>query len=53
MPGLLTLLRQAASGRLAHLRWTSTLFPNGLWRVRAPVPLGAVLGVVGVLRSRP
>jgi SAM-dependent methyltransferase len=53
VPELVTLLRQAARGRLARLRWTSALFPDGLWRVRAPVPLGDVLGVVGVLRSRP
>jgi hypothetical protein len=53
VPALVTRLRQAAHGRLARLRWTSALFPDGLWRVRAPVPLGDVLGVVGVLRSRP
>jgi SAM-dependent methyltransferase len=48
---LVRLLRQAAGGRLERLRWTSALFPDGLSRVRAPVPLGDVLGVVGVLRS--
>jgi ubiquinone/menaquinone biosynthesis C-methylase UbiE len=53
VPAVVRLLRQAAGRRLARLRWTSTLFPDGLWRVRAPVPLGDVLGVVGVLRSRP
>jgi ArsR family transcriptional regulator len=53
VPAVVRLLRQAARGRLARLRWTSTLFPDGLWRVRAPVPLGDVLGVVGVLRSPP
>jgi hypothetical protein len=53
VPALVSLLRQAARGRLARLRWTSTLFPDGLWGLRAPVPLGDVLGVVGVLRCRP
>lgn len=53
VPALVRLLRQAAGGRLDRLRWTSALFPNGLWRARAPVPLGNVLGVVAVLRSRP
>jgi SAM-dependent methyltransferase len=53
VPALVKLLRRAARGRLARLRWTSGLFPDGLWRVRAPVPLGGVLGVVGVLRSPP
>lgn len=52
-PALVKLLRQAARGRLARFRWTSALFPDGLLRVRAPVPLGDVLGVVSVLRSRP
>jgi ubiquinone/menaquinone biosynthesis C-methylase UbiE len=53
VPALVTLLRQAARERLERLRWASTLFPDGLWRVCAPIPLGDVLGVVGVLRSRP
>jgi SAM-dependent methyltransferase len=53
VPALVRLLRQAADRRLERLHWTSALFPDGLWRVRAPVPLGDVLGVVGVLRSRP
>jgi SAM-dependent methyltransferase len=53
VPALVRLLRQAAGVRLDRLRWTSTLFPDGLWRVRAPVPLGDVLGVVAVLRSPP
>jgi ubiquinone/menaquinone biosynthesis C-methylase UbiE len=53
VPALVKLLRQAARERLERLRWTSALFPDGLWHVRAPVPLGDVLGVVSVLRSRP
>jgi hypothetical protein len=53
LPVLARLLRQAGGGRIERLRWTSALFPDGLWHVRAPVPLGDVLGVVGVLRSRP
>jgi SAM-dependent methyltransferase len=51
VPALVGHLRQAAGGRLERLRWTSALFPDGLWRVRAPVPLGDVLGVAAVLRS--
>jgi hypothetical protein len=51
VPALARLLRNAARGRLARLRWASALFPDGLWRVCAPVPLGDVLGMVGVLRS--
>jgi ubiquinone/menaquinone biosynthesis C-methylase UbiE len=53
VPALVKLFRQAARERLERLRWTSALFPDGLWHVRAPVPLGDVLGVVSVLRSRP
>jgi SAM-dependent methyltransferase len=51
LPTLVRLLREAAGGRLAQLRWTSTLFPDGLWGGRAPVPLGDVLGLVAMLRS--
>jgi SAM-dependent methyltransferase len=53
VPAVVGLLRQAARTRLARIHWTSTLFPDGLWHVRARMPLGDVLGVVGVLRSPP
>jgi hypothetical protein len=46
------MVRQATGERLRGLHWTSTLFPSGLWRCRAPVPLGAVLGVAVVLATR-
>jgi ubiquinone/menaquinone biosynthesis C-methylase UbiE len=42
-------VRQAAGPRLHRVRWASTLFPNGLWRVRARMPLGEVLGLAMVL----
>jgi hypothetical protein len=46
---LRAMLRRAAGRRLAGIRWASTLFPDGLWRLRAPVPLGAVIGMVAML----
>jgi ubiquinone/menaquinone biosynthesis C-methylase UbiE len=37
---------QQAAGTCVHeVRWVSTLFPDGFWRVRAPLPLGEVLGL--------
>ena len=42
-------VRQATGTRVQEMRWASTLFPDGLWRVRAPLPLGEVLGLAAVL----
>ena len=42
-------LREAAGARLASMRWSSTLFPDGLRNLRAPVPFGDVIGVAGRL----
>ena len=44
-------VRQALGERRRGLHWTSTLFPNGLWQCRAPVPLGEVLGMAVVLAT--
>jgi len=46
-------VRQALGERLRGIHWTSTLFPNGLWQCRAPVPLGGVLGMAVVLATLP
>jgi ubiquinone/menaquinone biosynthesis C-methylase UbiE len=50
---LRALMRKAADERLREVRWASTLFPDGLWRVRAPIPLGDVIGVAVALWPRP
>jgi len=50
---LRALTRNAAGERLRDGRWASTLFPDGLWRVRAPIPLGDILGVAVALWPRP
>lgn len=42
---------EAAGARLTRLRWTSTLFPDGLWAVRWRLPLGDVLGMAMVLAA--
>ena len=44
---------KAAGDRLREACWASTLFPDGLWRVRAPIPLGDVIGVAVILWPRP
>jgi ubiquinone/menaquinone biosynthesis C-methylase UbiE len=49
---LRAMVRQATGERLRRLHWTSTLFPNGLWQCRAPLPLGGVLGMAVVLAPR-
>jgi SAM-dependent methyltransferase len=45
-------VRVAAGERLRAVRWASTLFPDGFWAARWPVPLGDVIGMAVVL-SRP
>lgn len=40
---------KTAGSRLQRILWTSTLFPDGLWRICFPIPLGDVLGLALVL----
>lgn len=42
---LRTMVQQTAGPRVQQIHWASTLLPLGLWWVRAPVPLGEVLGM--------
>jgi ubiquinone/menaquinone biosynthesis C-methylase UbiE len=49
LPVLRRLVRRAAGERLRSLRWASSLFPDGLWAVRSPVPLGDVIGMAALL----
>lgn len=44
-------VKKAAGRRLREIRWASTLFPDGLWRIRAPIPLGDVIGIAAVLTA--
>jgi len=46
------LASKAAGPELQDVRWASTLFPGGLWRLRAPIPFGHVVGM-GVRLSAP
>jgi ubiquinone/menaquinone biosynthesis C-methylase UbiE len=46
---LRTLLGQAARHRLRDVRWSSGLFPGPLWPLRAPLPLGDVIGAAARL----
>jgi ubiquinone/menaquinone biosynthesis C-methylase UbiE len=46
-------VRAAAGERLRDLRWTSTLFPDGLWKVRAQIPFGDVIGMAALLVTPP
>lgn len=42
---LRNMVRKAAGQRLQDVYWASTLFPDGFWRNRAPIPLGDVIGM--------
>jgi len=42
---LRALVRTAAGARLSGVRWTSALWPGGLWAWRVQVPLGDVIGI--------
>lgn len=46
-------MQDAAGPRLRAIRWSSTLFPNGLRSVRARIPIGDVLGVGVRLEEKP
>jgi ubiquinone/menaquinone biosynthesis C-methylase UbiE len=46
---LRALVKQAAGKRLREIRWTSTLFPAGLWKVQAQIPLGDVIAMAAIL----
>lgn len=46
---LRAMAREAAGPRLVALPWASTLFPDGLWAIRARLPLGDVLGMAVAL----
>jgi hypothetical protein len=41
-------LSAGAGARLAKVRWASTLFPDGRWRLRARIALGDVIGMAAV-----
>jgi SAM-dependent methyltransferase len=47
--GLQASVQRAAAQRLRELRWTSTLFPAGLWWLRLPFPVGDVIGMAARL----
>ena len=49
LPALRRMVRAAAGERVRSLRWASSLFPDGLWAARSPVPLGDVIGMAAVL----
>jgi SAM-dependent methyltransferase len=44
-------VKQAGGPRVPRVLWASTLFPDGLWKIRARMPLGEVLGLAAVLAS--
>jgi len=46
---LRTMLTAAAGERLREIRCASTLFPDGLWKLRAQIPLGDVIGMAALV----
>ncbi len=49
LPDLQEIVRLGAEKRLREMRWSSTLFPGGAWRLGLPVPLGDILGVAALV----
>jgi SAM-dependent methyltransferase len=49
---LWAMVKAAVGARLQGLQWVSTLFPNGLWRVQAPIPLGEVIGMAARMTGK-
>ena len=50
---LVAMMKKATNGRCLDLHWASTLFPNGLWKIRGPIPFGDVIGIAVRLVPRP
>jgi SAM-dependent methyltransferase len=46
------MVRAAVGRRLQEIQWVSTLFPDGLWRVQAPIPVGEVIGMVARMTGK-
>jgi SAM-dependent methyltransferase len=51
LTSLRALVQKAAGERLLEVHGTSTLFPDGLWWVHAPIPLGDVIGMAALLTA--
>jgi ubiquinone/menaquinone biosynthesis C-methylase UbiE len=45
-------VKAAAGTRLQAIQCVSTLFPDGLWRVQAPIPLGEVIGMAARMTEK-
>jgi hypothetical protein len=43
--GLERMVREASGTRWGDAWWASTLFPDGLWKAAARIPLGDVIGM--------
>ena len=46
------MVKAAVGTRLQGIQWASTLFPDGLWRVQAPIPLGDVIGMAARMTGK-
>jgi SAM-dependent methyltransferase len=46
------MVKAAVGTRLQGIRWASTLFPDGLWRVQAPIPFGEVIGMAARMTGK-
>lgn len=46
------MVKAAVGERLQGIQWVSTLFPDGLWRVQAPIPLGEVIGLAAHMTGK-
>jgi SAM-dependent methyltransferase len=53
LASLVSMVKKAAAERWRDTRWASTLFPDGFWNVRTPIPLGDVIGMAVLLAPPP
>ena len=53
LASLRALLTAAAGERLREIRWASSLFPDGLWKLRAQIPFGDIIGMVAIVTPPP
>jgi ubiquinone/menaquinone biosynthesis C-methylase UbiE len=49
---LRAMVKAAVGPRLQEIQWVSTLFPDGLWRFQAPIPLGEVIGMAARMTGK-
>jgi ubiquinone/menaquinone biosynthesis C-methylase UbiE len=53
LASLLRMAKQIGGTRLKEIRWRSSLYPDGLYRALASIPIGDVIGMALLLEETP